>query len=59
MSVEDQRVTVVNAWDAGDDGAVTVAFRVDASNYWRRYHLTLDQATQLADQLRLLTRTTD
>ncbi len=60
MKTEQKTVTpdLVNAWE-GDDGLVTVAFRPGPGEFWQWFELTTEQATQLADQLRLLTHTTD
>lgn len=53
-------IDAVNACsvDDGDDGVI-VALRPLASAHWNMHKLSHRDAVQLADQLRLLTHTTD
>lgn len=50
------KISAVNAWE-GYGGSVTVALRVDDA--WQEFSLSDTQAVQLADQLRIITKTTD
>ena len=56
MTTKLARVQAVNAY-AGDTDEVVIAFM--RGDEWESRLLSHDQAVQLADQLRLLTRTTD
>lgn len=56
-------IRLVNAY-AGEGDSILIAFKTDLNEYrydsgWRSFNVTKDAAIQLADQLRLLTKTTD
>lgn len=52
--------TQIDAVNACEDlGDVVIMLRPNGSDFWKWFRLDRDDAVQLADQLRLLTHTTD